>query len=289
VIPSAKSRWFVAWFERQAWQRLRASVGALHLAGREHLEHALARGPVLVVSNHCAWWDPLVALVLTHRFVPADAYALMDAANLRQRPFFAKVGAFGVDRGSRRDGAAATRHAVGLLDRPGRLVWVFPQGEERPQHERPLRFFGGAASVARRVPGLSVVPVGLAYAFGATAAPSVLVAVGEPVAAEPTAAGAVRAQVHAVQAQLARIEHELARPGTQGFESHLLQRPRWLERVAERALAVLTRPLVPGLDARPSSADGSAPALAPARSELAAAVHEPSRPLALSADAAMRR
>jgi 1-acyl-sn-glycerol-3-phosphate acyltransferase len=256
LIPGAKSRWFTAWFERQAHRRLRASFGALHLAGRERLVGALAQGPVLVVSNHCAWWDPLVALVLTHRLVPADAHALMDAANLRRRPFFAKAGAFGVDRGSRRDGAEATRHAAGLLDRPGRLVWVFPQGEERPQHERPLRFFGGAASIAQRVPAAVVLPVGLAYAFGSVAAPSVLVAVGPPIVAVGPAGAARRAQAEAVEAELARIERELSQPGTQGFETHALARPRWLEAVADRALAMLARPFVPGL---------REPATAPAR------------------------
>lgn len=251
MIPHAKHRWFTAWFERRAHRRLRASFRALHVAGLDRLAHALARGPVLVVSNHCAWWDPLVALVLTHRLVPSDAYALMDAANLRRRPFFAKAGAFGADRGSRRDGAEAMRHAASLLDRPGRLVWMFPQGEERPLHERPLRFFGGAAGVARRVPAAAVVPVGLAYAFGAAAAPSVLVAVGPPLAAVPTIASARRAQVEAVEAELARIERELSRPGTQGFETIPLAPPRRLEALAERALAALVRPFVPGLRAPP--------------------------------------
>lgn len=250
MIQSAKSRWFTAWFERQAHRRLRASFGALHVAGRERLAGALARGPVLVVSNHCAWWDPLVALVLTHRLVPADAFALMDAANLRRRPFFAKAGAFGVDRGSRRDGAEVTRYAARLLDRPGRLVWVFAQGEERPQHERPLRFLGGAASIARFAPAAAVLPVGLAYAFGSVAAPSVLVAVGSPIAAATPAGEARRAQAHAVEAELARIERELSRPGTEGFETHALARPRGLEALAERALAVLARPFVPGLRER---------------------------------------
>jgi 1-acyl-sn-glycerol-3-phosphate acyltransferase len=254
VIPSAKSRWFTAWFERQAHRRLRAGFGTLRLAGREGLASALARGPVLVVSNHCAWWDPLVALVIAHhRFVVSDAYAMMDAGNLRQRPFFAKVGAFGVDRGSRRDGAEATRYAAGLLDRAGRLVWVFPQGEERPLHERPLRFFGGAASIAQRVPAATVLPVGLAYAFGSDAAPSVLVSVGSALTAAATAGGTRRAQVEAVEAELARIDRELARPGTQGFETHPLARPPWLEAVAERALAVLARPLVPGLHEPPAA------------------------------------
>lgn len=251
MIPSAKSRWFTAWFERQAHQRLRASFGAIHVAGRERLADALARGPVLVISNHCAWWDPLVALVLTHhRWVSADAFALMDAANLRRRPFFAKAGAFGVDRGSRRDGAEATRYAASLLDRPGRLVWVFAQGEERPWHERPLRFLGGAASIARGAPMATVLPVALAYAFGSVAAPSVLVAVGSPVAAAATAGEARRTQAQAVELELARIERELSRPGTESFETHALARPRWLETLAERALAVLVRPFVPGLRER---------------------------------------
>lgn len=247
MIPEAKSRWFAAWFERQAYRRLCSSFEALHVAGRERLAAALARGPVLVVSNHCTWWDPLVVLVLTHRFVPADAHALMDAANLRARPFFAKLGAFGVDRGSRRDGAEATRHATSLLDRPGRLVWVFPQGEERPQHERPLRFFGGAASIARCVPAATVVPVGLAYAFASVAAPSIYVSVGSPLAPSTTSGAARRTQVEAVEAELARIDRELSRPGTQGFETHVLARPSRLQALAELALATLTRPWVPGL------------------------------------------
>ena len=32
MIPEAKSRWFTAWFERQAHRRLRSSFDALHVA-----------------------------------------------------------------------------------------------------------------------------------------------------------------------------------------------------------------------------------------------------------------
>jgi 1-acyl-sn-glycerol-3-phosphate acyltransferase len=191
-------------------------------------------------------------LVLTHRFVPADAYAMMDAANLRRRPFFASVGAFGVDRDSRRDGAEATRYAAALLDRPGRLVWIFPQGQERPLHERPLQFFGGSASIAQRVPSATVLPVGLAYAFGATAAPSTFASVGPPVP-RATAARTRQAQVDAVEAELARIEREQSNPGSQGFTVHALRRPSLLEHLAERALSTLARPLVPGLRSLPEA------------------------------------
>lgn len=247
MIPSAKSRWFTAWFASQAHARLRRSFGVLKLAGREHLEGALARGPVLVVSNHCAWWDPLVVLTLTHRLVPADGYAMMDADNLRRRPFFAKIGAFGVDRSSRRDGAEAIRYAQSLLDGPGRLVWLFPQGQERPLHERPLRFFGGAARVALRKPEVTVIPVALSYAFESTEAASAYVSVGAPVSAQATSAATRAAQVDAVEAQIDQVKREQSRPGREGFEIHPLQRPGWLGGVAERVLAGLTRPFVPGL------------------------------------------
>lgn len=257
MIPSAKSRWFTAWFAAQAHGRLRRTFGSLWLAGREHLEGALRRGPVLVVSNHSAWWDPLIVLVLTHRVTPADSYAMMDADNLRRRPFFAKIGAFGVDRSSRRDGAEAMRYARGLLDRPGRLVWIFPQGEERPLHERPLRFFGGAARIAVRAPEVTVVPVALSYGFGSTESPSVHVAVGPPLPREANAVHARTLQVEAVEAQLARIDQERSQPGAEGFEPIVLERPGWLGGVAERVLAALCRPFVPGLDPSVSPVAGA--------------------------------
>src|SRR5690606_34779649 len=107
-------------------------------------------------------------------------------------------------------------------------------GEERPLHERPLRFLGGAAAVARRAPGATVLPIGLAYAFGAEPAPSVLVAVGAPLRAEGSTAAVRRAQADAVEAELRRIEREQQRPGTEGFEGLPLRRPGWLQGLTER-------------------------------------------------------
>ncbi len=259
MIPSAKNRVFSRWFERRVHRRVREEFGALYLAGRQHLAQALAQGPVLVVSNHSAWWDPLLVLVLTERMIPADGYAMMDADNLRRLPFFAKVGGFGVDRSSRRDGAQAVRYAASLLDRPGRLVWIFAQGQERPLHERPLRFLGGAAQLARRLPAVTVLPVALSYAFGSAAAPFIHVAVGSPLPAARSLAQARRAQAEAVEAELARVERELSEPGSQGFVAHALERPRRLERLAERMLAGLARPFVPGLAAAPDPAPRALP------------------------------
>ena len=84
---------------------------------------------MLVVSNHTAWWDPLVAILLSHRILNTDGFALMDAKNLRRLPCFGRVGAFGVDLDDQRDGARAIRYAAKLLIAKElsrrRLVWIF--------------------------------------------------------------------------------------------------------------------------------------------------------------------
>ncbi|MBC7793691.1 MAG: 1-acyl-sn-glycerol-3-phosphate acyltransferase, partial [Clostridia bacterium] len=112
-VIHARSRWFLAWFSRHVDRRLKRNFGRIRASGLEHLR-ALP-GPVVVVSNHSAWWDPLVAIWLTNRVIAFESFAIMDAANLAQLPFFAKAGAIGVDRSSARDGARVIRHCARLL------------------------------------------------------------------------------------------------------------------------------------------------------------------------------
>lgn len=203
MIPARKRPVFARWFARQAGRRLLRTFGQVRLAGGMALGDRLERGPVLVVSNHTAWWDSLVALLLADRLVGFDGYALMDARNLRRLPFFAWVGGFGFDPGVPGDGAAAVRHGARLLDRPGRLVWVFPEGREIPDHVRPLHFARGASVMARLAKDAAVVPVGLSYAFGKAERPDVFVSIGR--ALSPADRVSPEAQARAVADELDRI------------------------------------------------------------------------------------
>ena len=116
MIPARKGRLFRAWFAGHARTRLHDAFAAVRASGLDGARAALAAGPVQIVSNHTSWWDPLVVLYLTEHVLRCDGHAMMDAANLRRLPFFARVGAFGVDRTSAADGAAAIRYAARLLD-----------------------------------------------------------------------------------------------------------------------------------------------------------------------------
>lgn len=241
MIPARKRPWFEAWFSRHAAARIQGAFAGLHVAGLDRLREAAARGPVLVVSNHTSWWDPLVALALIRRRLGLDGYAMMDARNLRKLPFFGLVGAFGVELDQPEDGRAALRYGESLLDRPGRVLWIFPQGAERPSTARPLGFKAGSAVIATRRPDVAVIPLALRYEHGGRERPDLWVEIGPPVEGATEVGEARERQERAVTALLERVDQRLLTGDRGGVETWLAWREPPLARLATRILAWLTR------------------------------------------------
>lgn len=225
---------------------MRRAFGSLRVRGLEPVRALMREGPVLIVSNHTAWWDPLLVLVLTTRVLGVDAFAMMDAKNLRRLPFFGLVGAFGVDLDVPADGARAIRYAAKLLDGPGRVVWIFAQGRERPVTERPLGFRGGTAEIARVARRAVVVPVALRYEHGARPEPDAYVSFGAPLArtrATSRDAEASRlAQEAAVTEELDALDAALRAGDLAAWVPVFEARPSRLMGLLQAALAWLTRP-----------------------------------------------
>lgn len=251
MIPARKNRLFNAWFAGHARARIERSFAAVFVRGIEAARRAAEGAPVLVVSNHTSWWDPLVVLHLSQHVLCTDGYALMDAKNLRRLPFFSLVGAFGVDLDRPADGAAIIKYAARLLDRPGRLVWVFPQGRERPTSERPLAFRAGSAEVARIAKKATTLPAAFRYEVGGEEKPHLYVSFGEPVAAERDVQRGREEQERAVTEELDRIDRAIRSEGgaeagaavaAAGFERVYQARAPLFGTIAERLLARLTRP-----------------------------------------------
>ncbi|MEZ4301680.1 MAG: lysophospholipid acyltransferase family protein [Polyangiaceae bacterium] len=243
MIEPRKSALFNAWFAGHARGRIQKTFGRVLVRG-VGLTRALAeKGPVLVVSNHTSWWDPLVILHASTHLLGTDGYAMMDAKNLRRLPFFGLVGAFGVDLDRPSDGAQVIRFAAKLLDRPGKLVWIFPQGAERPITEA-LSFREGAAHVARVARRAVTVPAAIRYEFAGEERPSLYLSFGAALPYERDASLALAAQERAVSAELSAIDAAISGrevPGEAFAEIHR-RGPSWVGRLAEGFLAALTRP-----------------------------------------------
>ncbi len=252
MIPTRKNRLFRWWFSGHARSRLQQSFSAVRAEGMDHLRAALAAGPVLIVSNHTSWWDPLVVLYLTEHVLRCDGHAMMDAVNLRRLPFFAMVGAFGVDLENPSDGASAIRYAARLLNAPGRMVWVFPQGRERPVTERPLGFRAGSAEVAR-VAKCVTVPIGLRYEHRGSERPELWMSIGEAIPWTKDVAAGRAAHEAAVTSRLERLEEAMREGGATGFETLERTAVSGVARVAEAILVWVTRPWALGPARDPKS------------------------------------
>lgn len=246
MIAARKNKWFNAWFAGHAERRIQRSFGQIWVHGLDEARQAAQKAPLLVISNHLCWWDPLVALMVSHSWLGCDGHALMDAKNLRRLPFFSLIGAFGVDREKPGDGAAVIQYGARLLERAGTLVWVFPQGKERPAHIRPLGFKAGSAEMARLAPGALVLPLGLHYAHCGEEKPYLYVSFGEAFKAGQDVKEGLKLQEEAVTQELLRIEGALL----QASEGHLDASFQCWYRApasrlgvwAERMLAAMTRP-----------------------------------------------
>lgn len=245
MIAARKSALFLRWFSGDAEKRLRTSFARVRIRGLDNLRTAIASGPVLVVTNHTAWWDPLVAIVITNRIVKTDSYAMMDAKNLERLPFFGKVGAFGVSLDDPSDGARAMRYAAKLLSGGGgsnRLVWIFAQGREVPITVRPLGFRPGSGEIAR-LARAAVVPGALRYEMGNTPEPTLWISFGTPIQPIRDPSEAREAHEAAVTTELDRIEASLVGDdGAQDFTTVYEKRPSRLFAIAESILSWLTRP-----------------------------------------------
>lgn len=244
MIPAQKGPRFNRWFAKQAEGRVHKTFGRVYVHGLDRLEATARDHPILLVSNHSAWWDSLFIIWLMNRPVQLDGYAMMDAQNLRALPFLGKVGGFGIDLRDPEDGAKAIAYGAALLDRPGRVVLVYPQGREMPLNARPLGFRSGAAAVAHGAPDPSavrVIPVGARYVFGPREAPDAYISFGPPAPPAATVEAERQRQEAAVIAELDRVEAALLDPKVGGMICLHSRAPSALARFAEATLVRLIR------------------------------------------------
>lgn len=222
VIPTNRRRWFELFFAWHVRGRFAKRFSAVRVTGIEHLRAEREKRPILLVSNHTSWWDPLVLFDLSFRTLKLEGYALMDAKNLRALPMLGWIGAFGVEIGDKQDGERAVAYAGSLLDRPGRFVAVYPQGRERPVFERPLGFKPGAArmALAAKVEP-AIVPLGVRYEFGRHEKPEVLVSIGAAIEREADEATITASMERAVTRELDAIEAAVLRGEHRSWPVHI--------------------------------------------------------------------
>lgn len=170
---------FLAVARRYAGRRVARGLDGLWVSGLEHTRAVLGKRPLLFASNHVAWWDSLLLVVLDEA-LGGLGWAVMDARNLRKLRFLGWLGALPLDRSSPERSRECLQSAAELLDRPGRNIWIFPQGRQRPAHLRPLDLKHGVQLMHDHNP-VGVVAVSIGYVFLERDRPAAMVRFSEPI------------------------------------------------------------------------------------------------------------
>lgn len=164
--------------------------------------------PVMIVMNHCAWWDAIVFVFLRGAFCASRmVIAPMDRAQLKQFAIFRRFGVFGIDPENPRSLPAMVQYVQSEMRRDSRpVIMLTPQGRFSDAR-LPIVVRPGAAVLASKITDIRVVAVAVEYGFWIDARPEIFLRVrAVPTPSDPSTAGWQRA----IAASMQSNSHELA-------------------------------------------------------------------------------
>ena len=83
---------------------------------------------VLLLSNHFSWWDGFLMFQLNRLYFKKKFHIMITEENFKKVWFLKYLGSFSVKKGSR-SSVESLKFASELLDDPGNLLLIFPQGK----------------------------------------------------------------------------------------------------------------------------------------------------------------
>jgi 1-acyl-sn-glycerol-3-phosphate acyltransferase len=156
VLPAAVSKSFNRLFKPYAMWLYRRRFDAVYYKG-DYRPGSL--DSTVWYMNHYSWWDALTPFLLNELIHRQNLRAIMDEVQVRNYPFFRKLGAFSVDRTNPRKAVQSLRYAADCLTHDRTGLYIFPQGAIRPEMERPIKFESGLAWLYQSCPSIDFVPI----------------------------------------------------------------------------------------------------------------------------------
>jgi len=111
--------------------------------------------------NHNSWWDGLIPFRLNQKLFRQDARGMMESKQLKQYPFFRRLGVFSIDLSSPRSSMQSMRYAVDSMRRENASLYIYPQGKIVPFTAEKPEFKKGIGWLAKKVPDADIVPIAI--------------------------------------------------------------------------------------------------------------------------------
>lgn len=138
--------------------------------------------PLIIYSNHPAWWDPAFYILLCNKLFPGrPGFGPMDSAALGKYGVLERMGVFGVEQNTARGAAHFLDTCQRVLAMPSSILWITAEGHFTDPRLRPIRLRPGLAHLARRIPGATILPLAIEYTFWNESRPEALARFGAPI------------------------------------------------------------------------------------------------------------
>lgn len=107
---------------------------------------------VLLVANHFSFWDGLILYILNDKLLHKKFHVMILEDTARREGMLRYAGAFSVSKNSR-DILQSLDYAAQLLNNPGNLVLMFPQGKLYSNFVEKVRFEQGLMKIIKKAEG----------------------------------------------------------------------------------------------------------------------------------------
>lgn len=180
MIKANPTRWAKFVFHIYVMRLMKRHFHVFHLFG--NLPRHDPDLPLLLIPNHSTWWDGFFVYLLNEEILKRETYLMMLDRQLAKYKFFARIGAFGITPGNRRNVRETLNYTVELLQKSNVMITMFPQGILLPWGKRPLNFKKGIEAIIQLYgKSINILPLAIRAEYGGEQRAEVFFKFGENV------------------------------------------------------------------------------------------------------------
>ncbi len=105
----------------------------------------------------------------------------MEDKQMRQYPFFSRIGAFSINLENPRSSIQSLRYAVESMNRDNSCLFIYPEGKMMPVSDSKPRFKEGLSWLYQKMKGVDFVPVAFYIDHSKSGKPDLHISIGERV------------------------------------------------------------------------------------------------------------
>lgn len=156
-IPANESPLFIKGFRWYTWLLFKRRFHKVWLRQDYDLNK---ESKTVYYLNHHSWWDGLIPFLLNEFQFHQQARAFMEDTQMKKYPLFQKIGAFSINRDSRRQAITSLRYAVDSFEREQASLFIYPEGTITSPGSA-MNFEGGLAWLYGNLDNVDFVPIGI--------------------------------------------------------------------------------------------------------------------------------